>query len=335
MTYDAFLLVSFGGPEGPGDVWPFLRNVTRGRGVPEARLAEVAERYLRVGGVSPVNGQCRALLAALRAEFSASGIELPLYWGNRNWHPLLPDAVAAMRSDGVRRALAFVTSAYGSYPSCRQYLEDLAAARSAVGGGAPVIDKIRHFHDHPGFVEPHADAVRRCLARFEGQQTMVVFTAHSIPIADARASGGSDGRYVAQLHETAGLVAARAGAGANWDLAWQSRSGPPGVPWLAPDVNERLERLAGEGFANVVVSPIGFVSDHFEVLWDLDERAAATARRLGLGFARAGTPGDDPRFVAMIGELVAERFDPSPRRRKLGTIPSWDECPAECCQPRQ
>jgi ferrochelatase len=326
MTYDAFLLVSFGGPEGQADVLPFLQNVTRGRGVPPDRLAEVAEHYRQVGGVSPINEQCRALLAAV-----APRLDLPTYWGNRNWHPYLTDTVARMRDDGVRRALAFVTSPYGSYSSCRQYLDDIAAARGAAGPAAPIIDKIRHYHDHPGFIAPHADAVR---AAMPAGGARLLFTAHSIPSTMDATSGPAGGRYTAQLTETARLVAAAAGVRQPWDLVWQSRSGPPHVPWLEPDINDHLEALAASGVDAVVVSPIGFVSDHLEVVWDLDTEAARTAQRLGLGFARAGTPGTDPRFVSMVAELVAERVAGAPCRR-LGELPVWDACPPACCAPPQ
>lgn len=327
--YDAFVLLSFGGPEGPDDVLPFLRNVTRGRGVPDERLAEVAGHYRHFGGVSPINGQCRALLAALRDEFAAHDIDLPLYWGNRNWHPYLADTLARMRDDGVRRAIAFVTSPFGSYSSCRQYLEDIVAARATVGAGAPVVDKLRHFHDHPGYVAPHADALRAALATLPPGPTRVAFTAHSVPVAMARTAGPDGGRYQAQLAEVAELVAA--GLDLPYDMVWQSRSGPPRVPWLEPDINDHLARLAADGVANVAVSPIGFISDHLEVLWDLDNEAADTAKRLGLGYARAATPGTDPRFVAMVRELVAERLDPAAPRRKLGRVPVWDACETGCC----
>ncbi len=329
--YDAFLLVSFGGPEGPDDVLPFLENVTRGRGVPPERLAEVAEHYQHFGGVSPINSHCRALLAALGPAFSARGIELPVYWGNRNWHPFLADTVREMRDAGVRRALAFVTSAFGGYSACRQYLENLDAARAQVGPDAPVIDKLRHFHDHPGYVGPHADAVRAALASLPpGGVTRLVFTAHSIPISMDATSGPTGFRYRAQLSETARLVATAAGFEGGYDLVWQSRSGPPQVPWLEPDVNDHLAVLADRGVTGVVVSPIGFVSDHLEVLWDLDNEAAATAQRLGLAYARAGTPGTDPRFVDMIASLVAERLTSSVPE-KLGSVPVWDACPGDCC----
>nr|BFE62306.1 ferrochelatase [Dactylosporangium thailandense] len=328
VAYDAFLLLSFGGPEGQDDVLPFLENVTRGRGIPRERLEAVAGHYRHFGGVSPINAQCRELLDALRPR-----LDLPIYWGNRNWHPMLADTVRQMRDDGVRHAIAFVTSAYGSYSSCRQYLDDIDRARAEVPG-APVIDKIRHYHDHPGFIEPHADAVRAALATLPGQApARLVFTAHSIPAAMNAASGpGGAGRYEAQLREAAALVAERAAPRLEWDLVWQSRSGPPQVPWLEPDVNDHLEALAGAGVAEVVVSPVGFVSDHLEVIWDLDEEAAATAARLGLAYARAGTPGADPRFADMVRELVDERvLAHSNVRHALGTVPTWDFCPADCC----
>jgi ferrochelatase len=330
MEYDAFLLVSFGGPEGPDDVMPFLENVTRGRGVPPERLTEVAEHYRHFGGVSPINAQNRALLAALAPILPGT----PLYWGNRNWDPYLTDTVAKMRDDGIRSALAFVTSAYGSYSACRQYLDDIDRARAAAGPDAPVIDKIRHFHDHPGFVMPHADAVTAALNTLPERapaRTRIVFTAHSIPTGMAAASGPHGDRYTTQLRETASLVAGAAAPELRWDLVWQSRSGPPQVPWLVPDVNDHLEALAADGVRNVVVSPVGFVSDHLEVLWDLDNEAADTARKLGLNFARAATPGSDPRFVAMVRDLVRERLEPTGSRHALGTVPTWDACPAGCC----
>lgn len=337
MGYDAFLLVSFGGPEGPDDVMPFLRTVTRGRGIPEDRLLAVAEHYQHFGGVSPINQQCRDLIAALSKEFDAAGIDLPIYWGNRNWDPLLTDTVAQMRDDGIGHAIAFVTSPYGSYSSCRQYLDDIERARAEVGAGAPDIDKIRHYHDHPGHIEAHADGVRAALAKLPADRrasTRLVFTAHSIPTAAAATAGPGGGthRYTEQLREAAALVAKASAPDLDWDLAWQSRSGPPQVPWLEPDINDHLAAIAADGVSSVVVSPIGFVSDHIEVAWDLDNEAAETAARLGLDFARAATPGTHPAFVRMIGELVRERIDvPPPPRRKLGTVPSWDTCPADCC----
>jgi ferrochelatase len=334
MTYDAFMLVSFGGPDGPDDVMPFLRNVTRGRGVPDERLAAVAEHYRHFGGVSPINAQCRDLLAALEKEFAATGVDLPRYWGNRNWHPFLADTLRRMRDDGVRRALAFVTSPYGSYSSCRQYLDDIEQARADVGPSAPEVDKIRHYHDHPGHVAAHADAVRAALATLPGGDLRLVFTAHSIPVSMARTAGpgGGTDRYVTMLRETAGLVAKAAAPDLPWDLAWQSRSGPPSVPWLEPDINDHLRAAKQAGVTGVVVSPIGFISDHLEVMWDLDYEARATAADLGLDFARAATPGTHGEFVAMIGELVRERVTGA-SRRALGAVPTWDSCPVDCCRP--
>jgi ferrochelatase len=337
VAYDAFLLLSFGGPEHPDHVMPFLRNVTRGRGIPEERLAEVAEHYQHFGGVSPINQQCRDLLAALRREFDAHGIGLPAYWGNRNWAPMLADTLAQMRDDGVTSALGFATSAYGGYSSCRQYYEDIAQARAKVGPGAPAVTKLRQFHDHPGFVAPHADAVRTALASLDPARragARLIFTAHSIPASMAATAGPGGGRYEAQLRETAALVHAAGAPELSWDLVWQSRSGPPQVPWLEPDVNDHLTALAGQGVTDVVVSPIGFVSDHLEVIWDLDNEARDTAAKLGLGYARAATPGTDPRFVAMVRQLVEEHVADAPPAR-LGTLPFWDQCPANCCPPPQ
>ena len=318
-AYDAFLLVSFGGPEGPDEVMPFLENVTRGRGVPPERLASVAEHYYAVGGVSPINQQCRDLLAAVRADFSASGLSLPVYWGNRNWRPYLADTVRAMADDGVRHAVAFVTSAYSSYSSCRQYLDDIEQARAEVGPGAPRIDKIRRFFNHPGFIEPFAASTHAALATLPSglrDDAHLVFTAHSIPAAMAEASGPKKGagevgggyRYVAELTETARLITERAGITHPRSLAYQSRSGPPSQPWLEPDVCDHLGELAKSGTQAVVVIPVGFVSDHMEVRHDLDAEAAQVADSLGLAFARAATPGTDPRFASMITELVRERL---------------------------
>ncbi|MBI3688758.1 MAG: ferrochelatase [Actinobacteria bacterium] len=335
MAYDALLVVSFGGPDGPADVLPFLENVVRGRGVPHERLLEVAEHYRHFDGVSPINVQNTALVDALR-----TAVDLPVYWGNRNWHPFLADTVARMASAGVRHALAFVTSAYASYSSCRQYLADIEQARAAVGPGAPEIDKIRHFYHHPGFIEPSAEAVRRALAELPVElraQARLVFTAHSIPVAmDAGSGVAGYGRYTEQVAEAARLIAAMvrdgADADADHDVVWQSRSGPPHVPWLEPDVNDWLETLAARGTRAVVVSPVGFVSDHVEVAWDLDREARQTAERLGMAYARAATVGVRPRFVEMIRELVDERQDPRAPRLALGRLAAGlDACPVGCC----
>lgn len=322
---DALLILSFGGPEGPEDVLPFLRNVLRGRDVPDERMAEVATQYDRFGGVSPINDHNRQLVAAVRADLAAHGVDLPVYWGNRNWAPMLTDTVARMAADGVDRALAFVTSAYSGYSGCRQYREDIAAACAAVGPSAPVIDKLRLFYDHPGFVEPLADHLRA--ARSEaGPAAPVLFTAHSVPVSMAAGSA-----YVTQLRTTAALVAERSGdPPPRWELVFQSRSGPPSVPWLEPDVRDALSRWAATEPA-VVVAPIGFTSDHMEVLFDLDTQAAQAAAVLGLRMVRAGTPGRDPRTVAMVRQLVAERTEGAPRLW-LGDHAPWpDACPTGCC----
>jgi ferrochelatase len=326
--YDALLLVSFGGPERMADVMPFLDQVLRGRNVPPERKREVAHHYERFGGVSPINAQNRALLEALRAELAAHGPRLPLYWGNRNWHPFLADTLRTMAGDGVRRALALVTSAYSSYSGCRQYLEDIARARAEVGPAAPAVDKLRTFHDHPGFLEANADRVRAALTTLPPARratARVAFTAHSIP---ATMASGCD--YVFQLRETCALVAAAVPHGP-WALAYQSRSGAPGQPWLEPDILAHLEALAAEGVADVVVAPVGFVSDHMEVVYDLDTEARARAAALGLGFVRAGTAGTHPAFVRMIRELVEERVGGGERRALGARGPRADVCASDCC----
>jgi ferrochelatase len=338
--YDAFLLVSFGGPEKPDDVLPFLENVTWGRGVPPHRLREVGEHYLARGGRSPINDQCRDLIAALRADFDAHRIDLPVYWGNRNWHPYLHDVVQRMADDGVRRAAYFVTSMYASYSGCRQYRENLFDAALGVPE-APALDRVRHGYDHPGFIAAFVDATVKSLADVGADSgARLVFVTHSIPTAMAQASGAGPDTYVAEHMEVAGLVASavaeRTGRQHRWDLVYCSRSGRPDVPWLVPDVNERLTTLKATGAESVVVVPIGFVSDHMEVVQDLDTEAAATAGRLGLGFARAATPGTHPAFVAMIRDLLLERAaverGERPDRVVLGQLGAhWDSCPPGCC----
>ncbi len=332
-NYDALLLVSFGGPESRGEVIPFLENVTRGRGVPQARLEQVAEHYYAFGGVSPINQQCRDLVAAIEKDFAAGGVGLPVYWGNRNWDPYLGDTVAAMAADGVRSALAFVTSAYSSFSGCRQYLDDIARARAQVGDGAPRVDKLRPYFNHPGFIEPLADATAAAVeslpAAVRGQADLV-FTAHSIPAAMAAASGPGGGAYPAQLTEASGLVAERVGA-RSWQLAYQSRSGPPSQPWLGPDVCDCITELASSGSPAVVLVPVGFVSDHLEVKYDLDVEAAEVAARHGVALARAATPGTDPRFVAMVTELVAEQLDGSLPRALGSPWPVAEFCAPGCC----
>jgi len=336
----AFLLVSFGGPEGPDDVMPFLRNVTAGRNVPDERLAQVAEHYFAFGGVSPINAQNRELLGAIECAFNADGIDLPVYWGNRNWPPFLTDTIQAMADDGVRSVIAFATSAYSSYSSCRQYLGDIDRARAAVGANAPAVVKIPPYHAHAGFAAAFIDATSRALALLPADtrdEAELVFTAHSIPESMAAASGPDGHAYQAQLTEVADRVAA--GIGRNtWQLAYQSRSGPLSVPWLGPDINECLTTLAKAGARAVVVVPIGFVSDHMEVVFDLDVEAARTAADLGLPMARAATPGTDPHFVALISSLVS---DFAAGARGGGLAGSWSRslgpsvvrlCGERCCR---
>jgi len=335
---DALLVLSFGGPEGPDEVRPFLENVTRGRGVPPERLDEVAEHYRHFGGVSPINARNRELIAAIEAR-----TELPVYFGNRNWHPLVEDTVATMVRDGVRAAAVFATSAYGGYSACRQYDEDIVRARAAVGERAPQLLKLRHFFDHPLFISANADAVRAATARLPPEHAAharLVFTAHSVPVsADAASGPPAEGghRYSRQIAEAARLVAAAVGA-AEHDVVWQSRSGPPQVPWLEPDIVDHLDALHARGVPAVVVAPIGFVSDHLEVVWDLDHEARERAAELGMGFARAATAGPDPRFAEMVLELLAElQHDFAPRG--LGEIPragcslNGAPCAALCCEP--
>lgn len=329
-AYDAVLLVSFGGPEGPDEVMPFLENVLRGRNVPRERMLEVAEHYQHFGGVSPINEQNRALLDALREELETHGPNLPIYWGNRNWHPLLTDTLREMSEAGVRRAIAFVTSGFSCYSGCRQYRENIAAACEPLGDAAPVVDKIRVFFNHLGFVHPMARNLLAALQRLpEGtdrEHVAVLFTAHSIPLSMAETS-----RYVEQLKEASRLVAERAGV-ANWQLVYQSRSGPPTQPWLEPDVCDAIRERAAAGCQNVVLVPIGFISDHMEVLFDLDEEAAAVCQELGVSMQRAATVGTDPEFVGMIRELIAERAWNLPERAAIGTMPAnHDVCPLDCC----
>ena len=331
--HDAVLVLSFGGPEHPDDVMPFLRNVTRGRNVPDERLAEVAEQYARFGGVSPINDHCRALVTALRTELATAGHELPVYWGNRNWHPMVTDTVARMTDDGVERALVFTTSAFGSYSGCRQYREDLEGARRAVGPRAPELRKLRLFYNHPGFVGPMAANLVATLTEaprpVDPARHRIVFTAHSIPVAMARSCS-----YAEQLGQAADLVMAAAGlADRQRDLVFQSRSGPPAVPWLEPDVNDHLQALADAGVEAVTLVPIGFLSDHMEVLFDLDTQAAETAREVGVELDRVPTVGTAPAFVTMIRQLIEERLQAAPRL-SLGPDGPWpDDCPDRHCLP--
>ncbi len=311
---------------------PFLENVLRGRNVPRERMLEVAENYYLFGGKSPINEQNRALIAALRAELKAHRLDLLVYWGNRNWHPFLEDTLRQMKDDGVRRALAFVTSAFSSYSGCRQYREDIARAQEAVGEGAPEVHKLRGFYNHPGFIETMIERVAEAVSRVPEDRRAgahLVFTAHSIPIAMSHTS-----RYLEQIREACRLVSEGVGR-TEATLVFQSRSGPPNQPWLEPDIRDHLRALAaGQGSRDVVVVPIGFISCHMEVMFDLDTQAKQLADELGLNMVRAHTAGVHPRFIEMIRELIDERMSGIVERPALGAFPAnHDVCPADCCPP--
>jgi ferrochelatase len=330
MNYDAILVVSFGGPESKDEVIPFLENVLRGRNVPRERLLSVAEHYYHFEGKSPINQQTRELIAALEAELERSGPKLPIYWGNRNWHPLLPETLRKMRQDGVRRAVGFVTSAYSSYSGCRQYREDILRAQNEVGPGAPEVDKLRVFFNHPGFIEATVERVRdavRDIPANARQNVQIVYTAHSIPVSMANSCD-----YVKQLEEVRRLVSG-ALEHSNDALVYQSRSGAPGQPWLEPDVLDYLRGVKARDLASAVaLAPIGFISDHMEVVYDLDVEARRLCDSLGLAMTRAKTVGVHPRFVGMIRELIVERMDPGAERRALGLMGARaDVCAEECC----
>ncbi|HEY6804716.1 MAG TPA: ferrochelatase [Pyrinomonadaceae bacterium] len=324
--YDALLFVSFGGPEGPDDVIPFLENVLRGRNVPRERMLQVAHHYEIFNGISPINEQNRKIIAALETELKLNGPNLPIYWGNRNWQPLLSDTIQQMAADGVQRALAFVTAAYSSFSSCRQYLQNIIDAQTAVGKGAPQIDKLRAFYNHPLFVEANIQQVRTALAQLpENASPQLVFTAHSIPQAMA-----DHCEYSFQLYETGRLVAEAVGL-EDWQLVYQSRSGSPQQPWLGPDICDHLKQLRRNGVADVIVAPIGFVSDHMEVIYDLDIEARKVAHELGINLVRAGTAGTRPEFVQMIRELILERTANLTPRALGSNGPGHDICPADAC----
>lgn len=330
LPYDSFLLVSFGGPEGPDDVMPFLENVLRGKHVPRERMLEVAEHYKSFGGVSPINEQNRQLLAAIKADFQQHNIDLPVYWGNRNWHPLFPDTLRQMRDDGCKRALAFFTSMFSCYSGCRQYRENIIAAQEEVGEGAPIVEKVRMGFNHPDFIDTMAQSVRAELQQFSGDadETTVLFTAHSIPLS---MSDNCD--YVKQLTETSRLVAEQAGV-SNWQLVYQSRSGPPQQPWLEPDICDAIAEIDDAKKLNqLVIVPIGFISDHMEVLYDLDDEAAKLCQERSIQMRRAATAGTHPSFVTMIRKLVQERLGQRSEKDAVGTFGPWhDVCPADCCR---
>jgi ferrochelatase len=328
--YDAILVVSFGGPEKPDDVYPFLENVLRGKKVPPERVEEVAEHYFAFGGVSPLNVQNRALVASLVAELNEHGPPLSVYWGNRNWHPLLPEVLQQMADDGIQRALAFVTSPFGCYSSCRQYLEDIEQARQTAGVEAPEVDKLRLYYNHPGFLEPLAQRVAEAMEEVAPERranARLIFSGHSIPQAMADCC-----QYQQQLQETCRLVAELVGR-PNWDLVYQSRSGPPTQPWLGPDIRDHLRSFDPVGkVRDVVIVPVGFLSEHMEVIYDLDVQVGDLCDELGMEMVRAGCVGNHPRFVRMIRELILERVENGVVRQALGYFgPSPDVCPPGCC----
>jgi protoporphyrin/coproporphyrin ferrochelatase len=359
VAYDAVLLAGFGGPEGQDDVIPFLRNVTRGRGIPDERLEEVAHHYRHFDGVSPINAQNRALKAALEAEIARRGLDLPVYWGNRNWAPYLEEAVQDAADAGDTTLIAVATSAYSSFSSCRQYREDFARVLAATELGDTVtIDKVRQFFDHPGFVQPFVDGVRDAVATFVADgiapaAIRVLFSTHSIPTADAERSGpragddahrdfGEGGAYAAQHRAVAEVVMADVAASVpgldgpvEWDLVYQSRSGPPSQPWLEPDVNDAIAELPAQGVEAVAIVPLGFVSDHMEVLWDLDTEAMEAAAEAGIRAIRTQTPGVDPAYVSGLVDLVEERVKGTPaadRPHRTDLGPWFDVCRPACCE---
>jgi ferrochelatase len=352
--YDALLLVGFGGPEGMDDVMPFLQNVTRGRGIPPERLVEVSHHYEHFDGVSPINDQNRALIAALEAELAKRNLDLPILWGNRNWDPYLHEAMTAAHEAGYERVLALVTSAYSSYSSCRQYREDFADALAASGlEGKLAIDRIRQYFDHPGFVAPFAEGLAAAVSSMRGElgddaPLEILFTTHSIPDSmglssgpparhDHRPDAPVGGMYAAQHLETATLIVdeAQTLSGADmppWRLVYQSRSGPPSMPWLEPDINDAVRSAAAAGTRGVVIVPSGFVSDHLEVLWDLDEEARETAEEVGIALARVATAGTHPAFVTGLVDLIEERLDPAAPVSALSDLGPWPAvCAPGCC----
>ena len=330
VPIDSILIVSFGGPEGMDDVMPFLENVLRGKNVPSERMLEVFEHYKQFGGVSPINEQCRQLISAIELECNRRNLGLPVYWGNRNWHPILADTLSTMATEGRKRAIAFFTSMFSCYSGCRQYRENIAAAQNEVGSKAPWVEKIRKGFNHPGFIAAQKDCLEQALAKLPVEvqaDVLVLFCAHSIPMAMA-----DNSRYEEQLREAAKLVCNAANHGP-WELVFQSRSGPPQQPWLEPDVCDRIEQLHTEkGIKHVVVQPLGFISDHMEVLFDLDHEAADLCKEKGIQFVRAATIGVHPRFISMIVDLIEERMSLDTERPFIGGYgPSHDLCPANCC----
>jgi ferrochelatase len=329
QNFDALILISFGGPEGHDDVMPYLENVLRGKNVPRERMLEVAEHYHHFDGVSPINQQNRDLIDAIKVELKEHDIDLPVYWGNRNWHPMIPDALREMKNDGVKKALAFFTNGYSCYSGCRQYRENIADAQAAIGEGAPEVHKTRMFFNHPSYIAASVDRVQTAFNEIPEErrsETKFIFTAHSIPNSMADFC-----KYSTQLTESCKLIMEQVGE-YNWELVYQSRSGPPQQPWLEPDVCDRIKELKeNDGVTDIVMHPVGFVSDHMEVLYDLDTEAKDLCQELGINMVRSLSVGIHPKFVTMIRELIQERIAGTEKLAIGSMPPNWDVCPQDCC----
>ena len=329
LPYDALLVVSFGGPNGPDDVMPFLENVLRGKNVPRERMLEVSEHYQHFGGKSPINDQNLALIEAIKADLAANGIDLPVYWGNRNWHPMFADTLEQMKKDGIKKSLAFFTSIFSCYSGCRQYRENIIEAQEQVGPDAPEVHKLRMAFNHPLYIGASADRVQKALDQIPESRrsaARVVFTAHSIPLSMAE-----NCKYETQLNEASRLIMEAIGENP-WDLVYQSRSGPPQQPWLAPDICDHIQALhdAG-GIEDIVIMPVGFVSDHMEVMFDLDTEAMDICKELSINMVRAGSVGVHPQFVSMVSQLILERTTGAEKQAIGNMPPNWDVCPKDCC----
>ena len=329
LPFDALLVVSFGGPNGPDDVMPFLENVLRGKNVPRERMLEVSEHYQHFGGKSPINDQNLALIEAIKADLAANGIDLPVYWGNRNWHPMFADTLEQMKKDGIKKSLAFFTSIFSCYSGCRQYRENIIEAQEQVGPDAPEVHKLRMAFNHPLYIGASADRVQKALDQIPESRrsaARVVFTAHSIPLSMAE-----NCKYETQLNEASRLIMEAIGENP-WDLVYQSRSGPPQQPWLDPDICDHIQALhdAG-GIEDMVIMPVGFVSDHMEVMFDLDTEAMDLCKELSINMVRAGSVGVHPQFVSMVSQLILERTTGAEKQAIGNMPPNWDVCPKDCC----
>ena len=329
QPFDALLVVSFGGPNGPDDVMPFLENVLRGKNVPRERMLEVSEHYQHFGGASPINAQNLALIEAVKTDLADKGIDLPVYWGNRNWHPMFAETLEQMKKDGIKKSLAFFTSIFSCYSGCRQYRENIMEAQEQVGPDAPEVHKLRMAFNHPLYIGASADRVQTALDQIPEERrssARIVFTAHSIPLSMAE-----NCKYETQLTEASRLIMEAIGENP-WDLVYQSRSGPPQQPWLDPDICDHIQALHDQGGTkDLVIMPVGFVSDHMEVMFDLDTEAMDICKELSINMVRAGSVGVHPQFVSMISELILERTTGS-EKQAIGNMPAnWDVCPKDCC----